>query len=170
MFEIMTSEDVKFVLMEDSPLEPLANAARTVREAYERWVKANDRACAFLIAGMVEVLATKHQNMPTARQIIKSLQGMFTQPSEQMWDEAIRSTMLARMREDSSIREYVLKMMNYFNIAQTHEGAIDERSQVSMILTTLSKSFNQLRSNYKMNKLTFGLTKLLNELIVGKII
>ncbi|KAL5752225.1 hypothetical protein ACOSP7_022413 [Xanthoceras sorbifolium] len=49
-------------------------------------------------------------------------------------------------------------------MAKINGGAIDEPSQVSIILTTLSKSFDQFKINYGMNKLQFSLTQLLNEL------
>ncbi|KAL5756667.1 hypothetical protein ACOSQ2_021413 [Xanthoceras sorbifolium] len=54
--------------------------------------------------------------------------------------------------------------MSYFNTAEINGEAIDEPSQVSIILITLPKSFDQFKSNYGMNKLQFSLTQLLNEL------
>ncbi|KAL5779249.1 hypothetical protein ACOSQ2_009986 [Xanthoceras sorbifolium] len=54
--------------------------------------------------------------------------------------------------------------MSYFNTAKINGGAIDEPSKVSIILTTLPKSFDQFKSNHGMNKLQFSLTQLLNEL------
>ncbi|KAK0603103.1 hypothetical protein LWI29_001462 [Acer saccharum] len=72
--------------------------------------------------------------------------------------------MLAHMKEGTSIREYVLNIMSYFNMAEINGGAIDEPNQVSIILITLPKSFDQFKSNYGMNKLRFSLTQLLNEL------
>ncbi|KAL5797933.1 hypothetical protein ACOSQ2_002753 [Xanthoceras sorbifolium] len=49
-------------------------------------------------------------------------------------------------------------------MAEINGGAIDEPSQVSIILITLPKSFDQFKSNYRMNKLQCSLTQLLNEL------
>ena len=54
--------------------------------------------------------------------------------------------------------------MTYLNTAETHGARIDERSQVTMIMESLPKSFMQFKSNYVMNKWTFTLTQLLNEL------
>ena len=67
---------------------------------------------------------------------------MFGQPSEQKRHEAFRSAMLARMKEGASVREHVLNMMSYFNTGEINGGTIDEPSQVSIILTTLPKSFD----------------------------
>ena len=68
------------------------------------------------------------------------------------------------MKEGTSVRELVLNMMSYFITVEINGGTIDESSQVSIILTTLSKVFNQFKNNYGMNKLRFSLTQLLNEL------
>ena len=68
------------------------------------------------------------------------------------------------MRERSLIREHVLGMMSHFNTDEVNGGTIDEACQVSIILTTLLKSFDQFKSNYGMNKLKFSLTQLLNKL------
>src|SRR5215813_13567632 len=57
-------------------------------------------------------------------------------------------------------------MMTYLNTVETHGARIDEHSQVTMIMETIPKSFFQFKSNYVMNKLSFTLTQLLNELIV----
>ena len=107
---------------------------------------------------MTDVLVTQHEAMTIAFEIMKSLQAMFGQPSEQKWHEAIRFAMLTCMKEGTSVQEHVLNMMSYFNTVEINGGAIDEPSQVSIILTTLPKSFDQFKSNYGMNKLRFSLT------------
>ncbi|KAK4840546.1 hypothetical protein QYF36_011546 [Acer negundo] len=115
---------------------------------------------------MTDVLVTKHEAMGTSFKIMESLQAMFEQPFEQKRHEAVRSAMLARMKKGASVREIVLNKISYFNTAEINGGAINEPSQVSIILTTLPKSFNQFKSNYEMNKLRFNLTQLLNELSI----
>ena len=91
---------------------------------------------------MTNVLVTKHEAMTTTFDIMESLQAMFGQPSKQKRHEAIRSAMLAWMKEGSSVQEHVLGMMSYFNSAEVNGGAIDEASQVSIIPTTFQKSFD----------------------------
>ena len=87
---------------------------------------------------------------------------MFGQPSERQRHEAMVSTMTARMNDGTSVREHVFRMMTYLNTTETHGVRIEERSQLTMIMETLSKSFLQFKSNYVMNKLSFTLTQLLN--------
>src|SRR5215813_10545495 len=115
---------------------------------------------------MSEVLTVKHEPMATAYEMLQPLKDMFGQSSEWLRHEATVSVMTARMKEGTLIQEHILRMMTYLNMAETHGARIDEHSQVTMIMETLSKSFFQFKSNYVMNKLSSTLTQLLNELTV----
>ncbi|TYK01065.1 retrotransposon protein, putative, Ty1-copia subclass [Cucumis melo var. makuwa] len=68
------------------------------------------------------------------------------------------------MKEGTSIREHVLDMMMYFNIAEVNGNAIDKANQVSFISESLPKSFIPFQTNASLNKIEFNLTTLLNEL------
>ena len=48
--------------------------------------------------------------------------------------------------------------------AEIHGATIDERTQVSIILESLTPDFSQFTTNYVMNKLQYNMTQLLNEL------
>ena len=126
MNAILVCEDLKFVLMEDCPPEPARNAGQAVRDAHQKWVAANEKARCYLLAGMSEVLAAKHEPMATTSLMLESLQGMFGQPSERQRHEALVLLMTAKMKEGTSIRENVLRMMTYFNMVKTHTGRIYE--------------------------------------------
>ena len=89
---------------------------------------------------------------------------MFGQPSEQSCHEAIKVVMNRKMKNGSSVREHVLKMIHYFNEAGINGAKIDKNTQVGMILETLSPTFLQFRTNYIMNHKKCNLTELLNEL------
>ena len=47
---------------------------------------------------------------------------------------------------------------------EIHEATIDERTQVSVILESLTPAFLQFTTNYVMNKMQYNMTQLLNEL------
>ena len=164
MNTILVVEDLKFVLSELKPDTPATNAPKAVKDAYERWVRANEKARVCLMAGMSDVLAKKHEPMETALEIADSVQGMFGQPSKQARHEAIKSVYNTQMKEGTSVRDHVLTMMNYFNVAETNGAMIDDESQISFILESLPSSFFSFKSNLVMNKLSYSLTQLLNEL------
>ena len=89
---------------------------------------------------------------------------MFGQQSDQCHHEATRSYMNAKMKKGVSVREHVLNMINLMHEAEIHGATIDERTQVSIILESLTPDFSQFTTNYVMNKLQYNMTQLLNEL------
>ncbi|XP_038891609.1 uncharacterized protein LOC120080998 [Benincasa hispida] len=126
---ILVIDNLKFVLTKKcSPISRLA-ASRNVREAYDKWTKANNKARVYmLLASLTEVLDKKHEPMITARDIIKSLRGMFNQPATHLKHDALKYIFNTQMNEGSSIREHVLSMMVHFNAAEMNEVVIDESS------------------------------------------
>ncbi|KAL5570115.1 hypothetical protein UlMin_026690 [Ulmus minor] len=72
--------------------------------------------------------------------------------------------MKVKMMEGTSVRQHVLKIISHIHEAEINRAQIDKATQVGMILETLSPSFLQFKSKYFMNKLTYNLTQLLNEL------
>ncbi|WKA05324.1 hypothetical protein VitviT2T_023298 [Vitis vinifera] len=161
---LLINENYHFVLKEDCPPVPPANASKAVSEEYNRWIIANNKACSYLLAAMNEVLRTKHEGLETASEIMESLQQMFGRPSEQARHEAVKAVMNSKMKNGSSVCEHVLKLIHHFNEVEINGAKIDEKTQVGMILETLSPSFLQFRTNYIMNHKKYNLTELLNEL------
>ena len=117
-----------------------------------------------MLASMSNVLRLKHERMETAIEIMDSLQNMFGKQSEQSRHEATRKYMNVKMSKGTPVRDHVLNMANYINKAELHGAIIDERTQVSIILDSLTPDFLQFTSNYVMNKLDYNVTQLLNEL------
>ena len=117
-----------------------------------------------MLASMSDVLRLKHERMETTIEIMDSLQNMFGKQSEQSRHEATRKYMNAKMSKGTPVRDHVLNMANYINEAELHGAIIDERTQVSIKLDSLTPDFLQFTSNYIMNKLDYNVTQLLNEL------
>ena len=65
----MVCENYKFVLIDKCPIEPPLNASRSIWDVYDRWISANEKARCFLLAGMSDVLRSKHKTMDTAYEI-----------------------------------------------------------------------------------------------------
>lgn len=160
----LVCENLKFVLAEECPPEPPLNTSRSVREIYDRWIVANNKAKGYMLAGMNDVLRLKHEHAEYAHEIMDSLQAMFGQRSSQSNHEAIKNAMNDKMKKGQSVGAHVLNMINYSTEAETHGATIDDGTQVSMILESLPPSFLQFKSNYVMNKLNYNMTQLLNEL------
>ncbi|KAG6476507.1 hypothetical protein ZIOFF_066596 [Zingiber officinale] len=161
---VLVSENNRFVLTEECPPVPPANATRAVRELYDRWIASNNKAKAYMLASMSDALRSKMEPKECAFEIMESLQEMFGQQSEQARHEATRKYTNARMILGTHVRDHVMQMTNYFSEAKMHGAVIDEGTQVSIILNSLSSDFIPFTSNYIMNKLNYGMTQLLNEL------
>ena len=66
---VLICENQKFVLTEECPPEPPANAARNVRDKYDAWIQANNKAHCYMLASMSDVLRTKYEETETAYEI-----------------------------------------------------------------------------------------------------
>ena len=96
-------ENLKFAITEECPQIPAQNASRNVHDAYEKWMKANEKSKAYILASLFEVLAKKHETMVTAREIMDSLREMFEQPSSQLKHDALKFIFNAYVKEGTSI-------------------------------------------------------------------
>ncbi|XP_062075136.1 uncharacterized protein LOC133779159 [Humulus lupulus] len=131
-------------------------------EKYDAWILSNNKAKCYIIARMSDILRLKHEDMETAYEIWESLQAMFGQQSNQCRYQATRAYMNMKMKKGVSIREHVLNMINTMHDEEVHGATIDERTQVSVILESLTPAFFTFTTNYVMNKLKYNMTQLLN--------
>ncbi|KAL8093711.1 hypothetical protein AgCh_035549 [Apium graveolens] len=77
---------------------------------------------------------------------------------------AMKDLMNTQMAEGTPVRDHVLKMMSYLNEIEILGTELDGETQIVIILMSLSKSFEQFRLNYNMNKRQYSLAELLTEL------
>ncbi|XP_038885847.1 uncharacterized protein LOC120076149 [Benincasa hispida] len=97
---VLVINNIKLVLMKDCPPVLGHTASRNVHDAYEKWIKANDKALVYILASLTEVLAKKHKTTITTPEIMESLHGMLGQQSSQLkHDASSSSSTLGRMRD-----------------------------------------------------------------------
>ncbi|XP_038889320.1 uncharacterized protein LOC120079230 [Benincasa hispida] len=108
---ILVIDYLRFVLTEECPSVFARNVSQALKDAYDHWTKASDKARVYILASLSNVLAKKHEAMMSTHQIIESLQEMFGQPSIQIWHKALKYIYNARMKESQSVREHVLDLM-----------------------------------------------------------
>ncbi|XP_038874918.1 uncharacterized protein LOC120067424 [Benincasa hispida] len=119
---ILVVDDVRFMLIEECSPVPSSTATRNVLDIYDRWVRANGKARAYILASISDVLNKKYEVMGTARETMVSLQEMYGQPSFSVRHEVITYICVMRMKDGTSVREHALDMMVHFNVAKAHEG------------------------------------------------
>ena len=161
---MLVSESIRFILTEDRPPLPGPSASRNLKEDFDKWNMANNKAVGYMLASISDALRTKVEGMETVVEILDALQQMFGMQSEQARIEITRKCMSTRMIAGTPVRDHVMKMTNYFTEAELHGAQMDGITQVGIILNSLSSDFIQFTSNYIMNKLNYGLPHLLNEL------
>ena len=94
-----------------------------------------------MLAAMSDVFRIKFEKMETGYEIVESLQAIFGQLFDQSRYDAFKAAMNAKIKVGTSVRKHVLKMINWLNEAEIHGVVINERTQVSMILESLSPAF-----------------------------
>ncbi|XP_063946004.1 uncharacterized protein LOC135151474 [Daucus carota subsp. sativus] len=119
---VLTAEEYKFCTYEPKPDQPAADAPKDKKDYYKRWIKADEMSRYYILAVMA------------ARQV------------------AMMALMNTQMAEGTPIRDRVLKMMSHLNEIEILGAELDEKTQIDIILMSLSKSFGQFRLNYNMNK------------------
>ncbi|XP_038896519.1 uncharacterized protein LOC120084769 [Benincasa hispida] len=98
--------DLRFVLTEDSSPVPSTTANQNVRDIYDRCVRANEKAQAYILVSISDILNKKHEVMPTAHEIMTSLQEMFGQPSSSVRHEVIKYVYVTPMKDGTNVREH----------------------------------------------------------------
>ncbi|XP_060969646.1 uncharacterized protein LOC133036892 [Cannabis sativa] len=85
-------------------------------------------------------------------QILNQLTELFGMASINSRFEATRNFINAWMNPHQNVRDHLLKMASYFQEAQNHGAVMDQTTQVSLILNSLTPAFLPYTSNYVMNK------------------
>ncbi|XP_038890303.1 uncharacterized protein LOC120079919 [Benincasa hispida] len=124
-------DDLRFMLTKECPPVPNTTTNRNVWDIYDRWVRANEKARGYILANISNVLNKKHEVMPTALEIMLSLQEISERLLSSVRHEAIKYFYSTRMKDGSNVREYVLDMMVHFNISEGHRTMMDKISQLA---------------------------------------
>ncbi|XP_062109230.1 uncharacterized protein LOC133819869 [Humulus lupulus] len=166
---VLIFENYKFFFTEECPEVHVVTTPKIAWENYDAWIMSKNKAKCYMLASMWDVLRKNLEDMETTYEIWESLQAMFGLLSDQCRHEDTRAYMNMRMKKGVSVREHVLNMINTMHDVEVHGATIDERTQVSLILESLTLAFSTLTTSYVMNKLEYNMTQLLNELQTSKI-
>ncbi|KAM6553645.1 hypothetical protein CsatB_014407 [Cannabis sativa] len=94
----LIGENALFMLIEEAPEQPSENATKAVKEKFERWQNANNKARYFMLSSMVDTLKTRFANTLTAADIMNQLTELFGIASIQARFEATKNFINARMK------------------------------------------------------------------------
>ena len=77
---------------------------------------------------------------------------------------AVTNLMNAKMKPSDSVKDHMLKLMGFFAEAKDIGAHIDFKTQVEIVLNSLSKEFAGFRAAYNLGKQVSNLTQLMKEL------
>ncbi|XP_062080624.1 uncharacterized protein LOC133785397 [Humulus lupulus] len=149
---VLIGENSMFVMTEVFPGVLGDLSSKESREKYERWLVANNKAKAYMLASMSNTLRTKLEDVETAYEIMKQLQEMFGHKFGQAHFEATKKYADSRIVPGMHVCDHFIKMMNNFQEEELHGATIDEETQVGLILNSLAPSFLPFTTNYLLKK------------------
>ncbi|CAA0841620.1 Uncharacterized mitochondrial protein AtMg00300, partial [Striga hermonthica] len=165
---VLIPDEYKFVLTTHAPAPLSAQSTEEKREAHRKWHKADEMARCYILASMSNVLQQQHHTMPTAADMMLSLKELFGEQDRAARFEAMRKIMSSVMPEGASVREHVLRMMEYLNEIDVLGGNINGEAKIDIILHSLPKSYENFCLNAIMNKKGYTLAELLTDLVAAE--
>ena len=127
LYRVFTGlQNIRYIL--NVPKPPVLNntATRQVKAEFDQWVASNNKAIAYMLASMSDVLRAKFENQESAVEILDSLQEIFGQKNEQACIEITGKYTTARMKTGTLMRDHIIMMTNYFIEAEPHRAEIDQ--------------------------------------------
>ena len=161
---VLTTDKIAHVLNTESPELALTDATEKKRDAFNKWLEADEMAKCYIMASMTNVLQKQCQGLVTTQDMMLHLKEMFGEQSRSARQTTMKNLMSTKMVEGTPVREHVLKMISFINELDMLGAEIDSETQVDAILASLPNSFNRFIMNYNMNKMVVTLSELLNML------
>ena len=109
---VLVVENIRYILNILKPHVPNNTATRQVKAEYDRWVASNNKAIAYMLASMSDVLQAKFENQESIVKILDSLQEIFGQKKEKACIEITGKYTTKRMKIGKTVREHVMMMIN----------------------------------------------------------
>ena len=96
------SEKITYVLEDNIPLEPPADASDVEKHAYKKWLDDFILAKCYMLASMTNELQRQHEKLE-ARDILTHLKELYEEQSRIEWYEISKKLFRAKMAEESSV-------------------------------------------------------------------
>ncbi|GJS65297.1 zinc finger, CCHC-type containing protein [Tanacetum coccineum] len=141
------------------PEAPPATATAAVRNAYTRRVAEQQEVACLMLVSMTPKIQKNLEDQP-AYEILQELKTMFQQQAEQELFETVKAFHACKQEEGQSVSTYVLKMKAYLDQMERLGYPMPLVLGVNMILTSLSKDYDQFVQNYNMHDMGKTITEL----------
>ncbi|GJW87643.1 hypothetical protein Tco_0162983 [Tanacetum coccineum] len=155
---VLRNEQKLHHLEEALPEAPPATTTVAVN-AYTRRVAEQQEVACLMLVSMTPEIQKNLEDRP-AFEILQELKTMFQQQAEQELFETVKAFHACKQEEGQSVSTYVLKMKAYLDQMERLGYPMPLVLGVNMILTSLSKDYDQFMQNYNMH----GMGKTIPEL------
>ncbi|GKD16079.1 zinc finger, CCHC-type containing protein, partial [Tanacetum coccineum] len=156
---VLRNEQKLHHLEEALPEAPPATATVVVRKSYTCRVAEQQEVACLMMVSMIPEIQKNLEDRP-AFEILQVLKTMFQQQAEQELFETVKAFHACKQEEGQSISTYVLKMKVYLDQMERLGYPMPLVLGVNLILTSLSKDYDQFVQNYNMH----GMGKTIPEL------
>ncbi|PWA48406.1 zinc finger, CCHC-type [Artemisia annua] len=160
---VLRAEQKFYHLEEALPEAPAANATAAVRNAYTRRCNEQQEVACLMLASMIPELQKNLENL-AAFDMLRELKVMFEQQAEQELFDTVKSFHACKQEEGQSVSSYVMKMKGYLDQMDRLGYPMPQILGVSLILTSLSKDYDQFVQNYNMHSMGKTIAELHNML------
>ncbi|PWA96308.1 zinc finger, CCHC-type [Artemisia annua] len=147
----------------DLPEAPAANAIAAVRNAYTRRCNEQQEVACLMLASMIPELQKNLENL-AAFDMLRELKVMFEQQAEHELFDMVKSFHACKQEEGQSVSIYVMKMKDYLDQMDRLGYPMPQILGVSLILTSLSKDYDQFVQIYNMHSMGKTIAQLHNML------
>ncbi|GJV69533.1 hypothetical protein Tco_1485042, partial [Tanacetum coccineum] len=149
---VLRNEQKLHHLEEALPEAPPATATAAVRNAYTCRVAEQQEVACLMLVSMTPEIQKNLEDRP-AFEILQELKTMFQQQAEQELFETVKAFHACKQEEGKSVSTYVLKMKAYLDQMERLGYPMPLVLGVNMILTSLSKDYDQFVQNYNMHSI-----------------
>ncbi|GJS38239.1 hypothetical protein Tco_0563282 [Tanacetum coccineum] len=156
---VLRNEQKLHHLEEALPEAPPTTATVAVRNAYTRRVAEQQEVACLMLVSMTPEIQKNLEDRPTF-EILQELKTMFQQQDEQELFETAKAFYACKQEEGQSVSTYVLKMKACLDQIERCGYPMPLVLGVNMILTSLSKDYDQFVQNYNIH----GMGKTIPEL------
>ena len=149
---VLRAENKLNHLEEALPEAPPTTATAAVRNAYTKRFNEQQEVAALMLMSMIPEIQKNLEEL-TAFDMLRELKTMFQQQAEQELFETVKAFHACKQEEGQSVRSYVLKMKGYLDQMERLGYPMPQVLGVCLILTSLSKDYDQFVMNYNMHSM-----------------
>ncbi|KAK9034771.1 hypothetical protein V6N11_076828 [Hibiscus sabdariffa] len=164
---VLKQERKEYVIEEDVPIDPGANASRADKDKYKKHMDDMLDVGCLMLATMTPELQKQHEDM-VAYEMIQNLKDIYEGQARQERYETSKALFQCKMSEGAQVGAHVIKMMGYIQTLEKLGFALNNELAIDVILQSLLDSFDQFVLNFNMNEINKTLPQFLGMLRTAK--